>query len=300
MADSFRQEAMELILEKYKFNGEWQSPIPCLKFFTTTTPMELTSIMYEPCLCIILQGTKAVGFGKVMFQYSPYEYLLASAHIPATVQVLEASQLAPYVSMTITFTLEEVYEVLKSVPSEKLKFQKKSEKGLFFGVLEEGLCDSLKRLVRLSVLAEEDRRFLTPLVIKEILYWLVNTKSGYFLNKFAMKGTVSNKIVKAITHIKENFNEKVSVKSIANLVQMSESSLYHNFKIITSLSPLQFQKKLRLEEARKILTIQNIEISEVAFLVGYESPSQFSREYSRMFGSPPTEYLKTIKSVHPF
>lgn len=107
-----------------------------------------------------------------------------------------------------------------------------------------------------------------------------------------MEGTTSNKIVKVITEIKNNFNEKLNIKKLSKLADMSESSLYQNFKTITSLSPIQFQKKLRLEEAKRMLSVRNMDISEVAFLVGYESPSQFSREYSRMFGKSPKEDIK--------
>ena len=111
-----------------------------------------------------------------------------------------------------------------------------------------------------------------------------------------MEGTTSNKVVKAITEIKNKFNEKLNIKELANLVEMSESSLYQNFKIITSMTPIQFQKNLRLQEAKQILTVRNIEVSEVAFAVGYESPSQFSREYSRMFGMSPKAHSEYLKS----
>lgn len=295
--DTYRYALIDFLKLKYGLKrGSIQSAIPCLSFNMETSPSEFKSIMYEPCLCIILQGAKAVGFGNEMYTYDPSLYLLASTHIPSDIRILEASEALPYLSLTIKFTLEDIYEVLKNTHPEKLKCEHKSEKGLFFDALHVKLYEPILRLVKLLDAPKEDIDFLSPLIIKEILYILVNDKSGYFLNKFAMEGTTSNKIVKAITEIKNHFSEKLNIKELAKLTDMSESSLYQNFKTITSLSPIQFQKKLRLEEAKQMLSVRNLDIAEVAFLVGYESPSQFSREYSRLFGKSPKEHMKAI---HP-
>ena len=294
LLDTYRCELINFLKAKYGFTQSIQSAIPCLSFIVETALTQLRSIMYEPCLCIILQGSKAVGFGNQMYRYDPNEYLLASAHFPADIKILEASKALPYVSLTIKFTLEDIYEVLKNTNPDKLKFQKKSEKGLFFDALHVKLYEPVSRLVKLLDKPKEDIEFLSPFVIKEILYILVNDKSGYFLNKFAMEGTASNKVVKVISEIQNNFSEKLNIKKLAKVVDMSESSLYQNFKTITALSPIQFQKKLRLEEAKRMLSVRNIDISEAAFLVGYESPSQFSREYSRMFGQSPKADIKVL------
>ena len=293
--DQYRQELIDIALKKYPDVETIQSDIPSLTFHFSNAPTEFKSILYIPCLCIILQGAKAVGFGTQMYRYDPYQYLLSSTRVPSDIRILEASKEVPYVSLTLQFSLENIYDVLKNTHPDKLKFQKKSEKGLFFDTLTPRLYEPISRLVKLLTMPKEDIDFLSPFIIKEILYLLVNEKSGYFLNKFAMEGTTSNKIVKAITEITTTFTEKLNMRELARRMDMAESSLYQNFKIITSMSPLQFQKKLRLEEAKNMLTHRNIDVSEVAFLVGYESPSQFSREYSRMFGVPPKEHLKAAK-----
>jgi len=293
--DAYRVELVDFLQTKYAFSESVQSEIPCMTFHFSTAPTEFKSIMYEPCLCIILQGSKAVGFGSKLYRYDPYQYLLSSTRFPADIRILEASKKTPYISLTIRFTLENIYEVLKNTNPEKLKFQKKAEQGLFFDDLNAKLYEPMYRLIKLLAMPQEDIKFLSPFIIKEILYLLVNEKSGYFLNKFAMEGTASNKIVKAITEITNTFSEKLNMKELARRIDMAESSLYQNFKTITSMSPLQFQKKLRLEEAKRMLTHRNIDVSEAAFLVGYESPSQFSREYSRMFGIPPREHLRSTK-----
>ena len=296
--DAYRLDILSFLKHAYPhFSDLLRTSIPCLSFFSTDKTNELNPIMYEPCLCVILQGSKAVGFGKQMYGYTTNEYLLASAHVPATIQITEASESLPYIGLTITFSLEDIYEVLKNAHPDKLKFQKRSDKGLFFDTMNTTLYDPISRLIKLTEGTKEDIAFLSPLIIKEILYVLVNEKSGYFLNKFAMEGTTSNKIVKAIAEIKTNFSEKLNMAALAKRIDMSESHLYQNFKTITSLSPIQFQKKLRLEEAKRMLSVRRIDISEVAFLVGYESPSHFSREYARMFGMPPKAYLKSLNNT---
>lgn len=284
-----KSSIINIVENKYSFknNGLFQTDIPNLDFYFSSEPTEFNAIIYEPSLCIILQGSKAVGFGEELYSYDYSKYLLSSTHVPAKVKILEASEEVPYASLRIKFELEDIYDVIKNIDTNKLAMNVKSEKGLFFDDLTEKLYEPVSRLIKLIDKTKEEMDYLAPLIIKEILFILINDKSGYFLNKFAMEGTVSNKIVHAITEIKENFNEKLNVKELARLIDMSESSLYQNFKTITSMSPIQFQKKIRLEEAKMMLLNQNIEASEVAFAVGYESPSQFSREYSRMFGMSP-------------
>lgn len=293
--DKLRLDLIDFLKDKCTSNGLIQSPLDNLDFYYSNEETSFSSIMYEPSLCIILQGSKAVGFGEKMYGYKENEYLLASTYVPANIKIEEASKEKPYISFRLKFTLEDIYEVLKNSNPHNLQYDKNSEKGLFFDNLTERLYEPVTRLIKLIDRPQEDINYLSPMIIKEILYILINDKSGYFLNKFAMEGTISNKIVKAISEIKNNFSEKLNVKELANSLDISESSLYQNFKTITSMSPIQFQKKLRLEEAKQMIEVRNIEISEVAFLVGYESPSQFSREFSRMYEMSPKAYLKSIK-----
>ncbi len=298
MIQNFQNDLLKFINKKYSLsdiNGELQSEISNLDFYFSNKTTEFYAIMYEPSLCIILQGSKTVGFGEEMYTYGEKEYLLSSAHVPAKVKIIEATKEKPYASFRIKFQLEDIYDVIKNISPKKLILNEKSEKALFFDDLNEKLYEPVSRLVKLLERDKDEIDYLAPLIIKEILFILINDKSGYFLNKFAMEGTISNKIVKVISEIKDNFNEKLNVKELAKLINMSESSLYQNFKTITSMSPIQFQKKIRLEEAKLMLLNQNIEASEVAFAVGYESPSQFSREYSRMYGMSPKAHSEFLR-----
>jgi transcriptional regulator GlxA family with amidase domain len=148
--------------------------------------------------------------------------------------------------------------------------------------------------VKLLNKPKEIRDFMSKLFIKEIIYLLLQNNSD-FLKDYVLEGTLTSQIVKAISEIKNNYQETINMKTLAKNIGIGESTLYQNFKKITLMSPLQYQKKIRLEEARNMLINQNMEASQVAFQVGYESPSQFSREYARMFGLPPKEHMKHLK-----
>lgn len=202
----------------------------------------------------------------------------------------------PYVSIKLTFSMEDIFDVMKSMDLSKKPLSPKPERGICLGEISTKLLDPITRLIRLLD-TPESQRFMAPMITKEILFILMNEEGGDFLKKYVMDGSITQQIVKVISKIKDDFSEAINMKELAKMYGMSESSLYHNFKKVTLLSPLQFQKNLRLEEARRILLTHDIDASDVAFAVGYESPSQFSREYARMFGLPPKMYAKTAQLV---
>lgn len=282
-----------------KFEGKEgiiDTKIPSLNLYTTKTLSECVCVIYEPSICISLQGSKAIGFGEDLYKSNESKFLLASTHVPANVRIEEASDEKPYVSLKITFSLEQIYEILKEVENSKIKLKNKPVKGLFFDDMSIDLLNPVSRLIKLLDTPQKNIDFLSPFIIKEILYVLLNGNSGKFLKQYVSEGSISNQIVKIIAEIRNNFAETLNIKEISKKMSISESSLYTNFKRITTLTPIQFQKKLRLEEAKQMLLNQNIDASQVSFLVGYESPSQFSREYSRMYGLPPKAHITQLKS----
>ena len=292
-----KEQTKEFLLEKYGINGAAQSDIDSLDFYLSDKTYDFISVIYEPSLCIILQGAKAVGFSEDMYGYDEQTYALASTHMPLKVSLTQASKEKPYISLCLKFSMDEVYEVLKNVDIREQNYQK-SEKGVFFSELNDEILEPVLRLIWLLEKPKEKIKFLADLAKKEILYTLAtNDKSGYFLNKFAMQGSVSNKISRVIAKIKDEFAQKLNMKEIARSLDMSESSLYHNFKTVTSLSPIAFQKKIRLEEAKNLLANTKIGVAQVAFDVGYESASQFSREYSRMFGVSPKTHSEILRQA---
>lgn len=286
---------IEYIKNYCKNEGIANTSIPSLKFYMTSEQSQFRSIIYEPSLCIALQGEKAVGFGENLFGYSPSQYLLACTNIPANVKINQASKEVPFISLAISFSMEQIYEVLKEINSVKMQNKKRLEDSFCFNSLDEDLLEPISRLVRLLDKPQQTIDFMYPLLIKEIIYALLQNNSE-FLKHYVLEGTITNQIVKAISQIKNNYNEVINMSDLAKDIGISEASLYQNFKKITLMSPLQYQKKIRLEEAKHMLVNQNIEASSVAFAVGYESPSQFSREYTRMFGLSPKAHSNKLKS----
>lgn len=283
-------ELSSRITTRYDDERHIKTPIDALSLYVNPQKTDMMATLYEPSLCIIAQGAKEVSWGDELYQYNAGMFLLASIHTPAHVRIIEASEAKPYAGLTITFTLEQIFEVIKEIDngSEPLSDMQDS---LYFATMDERLQDAVLRLVRLLD-TPEDIKVLSPLIIKEILYMVMRTEGADLIRHYIREGSLTQRVVKAISDIKEEFSEKLSVKELAKSVGMSESSLYANFKKITRMTPLQFQKQLRLQEARRILLTQQVEIAQAAFEVGYESPSQFSREYSRMFGLPPKEDVK--------
>ena len=291
---NYRNELISLIKENSSTEGLILTNISSLKFYTTTQISEFVSIIYEPSLCIAIQGSKAVGFGDEMYSYSSEKYLIVSTHIPANVRIEEASKEKPYYSIIINFTLEQIYDVIKELNDDLQESKHKIlQKSLCFYVLDDFLLEPLFRLLKLSQ-RKDNVEFLSNLILKEIIYILLQRNSDFF-KQYVLEGNIANQIVKAITEIKDNFSQSINMKNLSKNIGMSESSLYNNFKKITTMSPLQFQKKIRLEEAKQMLINQNLDAAQVAFEVGYESPSQFSREYSRMFGMSPKAHVNLLK-----
>lgn len=292
---NYKKELISLIEKNHREEGIIYTNIPSLQFFTATQTSEFMSIIYEPSLCIAIQGSKAVGFGDEMYSYSSEKYLIVSTNIPAKVRIETASKKEPYYSIIIKFSLEEIYNVIKEF-NENLETNNSKilQKSLCFNKLDDELLEPLVRFIKLSQKGE-NIDFLSNLILKEIIYILFKKNSDFF-KQYILEGSVTNQIVKVITQIKENFTEDINIKELSEVIGISESSLYNNFKKITKMSPLQFQKKIRLEEAKQMLLNLDLQAAQVAFEVGYDSPSQFSREYSRMFGMPPKTHILYLKS----
>lgn len=292
---NYQNELISFIKNKKDVQGVIATNIPALRFYITNEPSEFTSIIYEPSICIALQGEKSVGFGTEMYSYNQDKYLLSSTHIPANVKISEASVEKPYIAVIITFTLEQIYEVINETKDNKVGNNRKDiQKGLCFDTLDNSLLEPILRLANLTN-KEKNSTYLVNLVLKEIIYVLLQ-RNGDFLKQHILEGYLANQIVKVITHIKNNYSTTINMKNLAYDVGISESSLYQNFKKVTSMSPLQYQKMIRLEEAKQMLISQNLAAHEVAFNVGYESASQFSREYLRMFGMSPKAHGDFIRN----
>ena len=264
-----------------------QSDIKELFIYRASVPTEFLSGVYEPALCMVFKGSKLAKVGNDFYEYDEQRYLLAATHIPAVAKIKGC----PYLAIKINFELEDILGVIESIGGAESK--KGEFAGLALGVVDDELLEAVFKFIRLLE-RPNDAKFLAKLVIKEILYILLKGENGDFLRQYAMLETIENRVTRAAKEIKSNYTEAINIENLAKKLGISASSLYHNFKRITALSPLQFQKKIRLEEAKNLLINQNLDAAEAAFTVGYASPSQFNREYSRMFGMPPKAHVLAI------
>lgn len=301
MAEDIFQQQNELtqrIKQHSSKDGVFETSIPSLFFIRYSNVSEPAYRVYKPSLCVIAQGLKEVLLAQKRFIYGSSDYLIASMNLPVIGQVINASPEVPYLSFKLEFTQSQILEVMND---SKLQINSKenAKRALFVGQMESSLMDAILRLTRLLD-KPDDIPFLAPLYIKEILYKLLHGPYGVTLGQIALEGSSSYRIRDAIEQIIQYYDQPLRVEELAEVAHMSVSTFHRNFKEVTAMSPIQFQKQLRLQEARRILLSESAEAADVAFRVGYESASQFSREYVRMFGAPPrTDVKHLMKKYDP-
>lgn len=275
------------VLKHAQPEGIHESAIGGLHLARVNTPTSSVSSVYEPCLCIIVQGSKTIWLGDREIVYGPLSYMVSSVHLPVIGQVDTASPDHPYLSIRVDVDSQEVADLVldlgDEVPEEKCP---EVTCGLCVSQTDPAMLDATARLVALLD-SPSDARILAPLARREILYRALIGEMGPRMRKFAAADSQAHRISKAIALLKNRFTEPLRIRDLADQVNMSESSLFHSFKQVTRMSPLQFQKKLRLHEARRLMLSEGLEAATASYRVGYESPSHFSREYSRLFGAPP-------------
>ncbi|WP_438392623.1 AraC family transcriptional regulator N-terminal domain-containing protein [Caballeronia sp. DA-9] len=238
-----------------------------------------------PALGLIAQGSKRIMVGDELYVYDPMHYLVTSVDLPVMGQVTGATEDKPYLGLRLDMDVEEISALIRdeNLPPPT---HTDASRGLYVNRLATPMLDAVLRLLRLMD-TPEDIPILAPMIKREILYRLLMNGSGARLRQIALQDSQTQRIAKAIMMLRQNFDQPLRVESIARDVHMSVSSLHHHFKAVTAMSPLQYQKQLRLQEARRLMLIDMTDAATAAHRVGYESASQFSREYSRLFGAPP-------------
>jgi len=274
--------------------GVSATAIPSLFFICRSNVTQPSHGVYNTALCIVAQGAKEVWLAEERYRYSPADYLVSSVDLPVISQVTEASSDEPYLSIRLEFTPGQILEVL-SDSEIRVESKEHAKRAMFVSRLESSLLDAVIRLVRLLD-SPGDIPVLAPLFTKEILYRVLQGQHGVALGQIAVEGSNSYRIRDVIGHIMNHFDRSFRIEELAEIANMSVSSLHRHFKEVTAMSPIQYQKQLRMQEARRLLLAESTDAAEVAFRVGYESPSQFSREYSRAFGLPPIEDVKSLRS----
>ncbi|TOG36699.1 AraC family transcriptional regulator [Vibrio parahaemolyticus] len=291
---AFATQKLAKLIDRWTGNAnQYDTPISGLRFSRWTTPTPPTSYTHNPSICLIAQGRKRVLLGEDSFIYDANHFLISSVDLPIIANIIEASEEQPYLGLIMELDLTEISQLI--VDSELAFTQsKEAQKGIAVGELSESLLDAF---VRLAELLDEGQniKILAPIIKREIFYRLLMSEQGTRLHQIVTAGSHSHQIAKAIDLLKNNFVKPLSVGDLASFTGMSKSSFYTHFRSMTSMTPLQFQKKLRLSEARRLMLTENLDAMAATFKVGYESPSQFSREYNRLFGAPPSKDIKSLR-----
>lgn len=289
-----RSKELAVVVERYvKTDGTLETEIPGLRLIRTSRVSEKVHSVYEPSLCVVAQGSKVVMLGEESYQYDSASYLTASVHLPITGQVVEASPEEPYLSVQLQLDMTEILEIIQSSDQTgKPKYD--SGRGLVISRMSDSLLDAVLRLVRLLE-TPLDIPVLASGIIREIIYRVLQDEQNAALKQFALLGSQAQRIAKVIERMNRDFAQPLRVEELAEEARMSASSFYSYFKEVTRMSPIQYQKQLRLQEARRLLFAESMEAAEAAFQVGYESPSHFSREYTRKFGLPPGKDLRRLR-----
>lgn len=293
MADR-QQELSARVARLTPFDGTHQSALPSLALARGSVPTTCMPTVYQPCLAIVVQGRKRAVLNDEVFHYDALNYLVVGVTLPALGQVLEASPEHPYLSLRLNLDLEEIARLVLQLGSRGPSAAT-VDRGLFVARLDEHLLDAVLRLVKLLD-TPEDIDMLAPVVQREIYYRLLRGELGSRLVDLAQEGG-NHRIVRAVDWLKQHYAAPLRIEALAEAVHMSPSALHHRFKAVTAMSPLQYQKHLRLHEARRLMFADGIECAAAAHRVGYESASQFSREYRRLFGAPPRAEISRLRET---
>jgi len=269
--------------------------VPGLTLYRKSEPTQPYSGMYPPCICLAVQGAKRAVLGGDEYIYDAENYLITPINLPTIVQILEASPEKPYLGLVLDLDLRTLAELMvdSALPAPQTQQQGHA---MATGRLTPELLDAFKRLVDL-IDSPGDIPILAPIIKREIFYRLLVGEQKMRLRQMATAGSQGNRIAQAIDWLKENFTQPLRVDDLAAKVNMSTSTFHHHFRALTAMSPLQYQKWLRLNEARRLMLSENEDAAAAAFQVGYESPSQFSREYSRLFGNSPLRDITNLRQT---
>jgi AraC-like DNA-binding protein len=278
-----------------KAEGTTKTAIPFLSINRRSRQTPMFPGVLTPSFCIILQGLKKLHLGRDVIYYHAGDYLASVIDIPALGQVVGATEMTPYICLSIEFTTQEISSVIIEAEINVKPNGKKTGAAVFVGKSDSDLLDLCIRLLKL-IDKPESVPFISALIKREMIFNLLSGEYGHLFLEQALFDTQADGIGKAITWIKEHLTESFTVKEMAKNCNMSVSGLHHKFKAITAMGPLQYQKPLRLQEARRLLLGGPLDAGTAALKVGYESPSQFNREYKRLFGLPPLKDIKEVRN----
>lgn len=288
--------ALGAVVARYS-NGDGMHPaaiegVHCIRL---SQPHLQLPTVYRPCVCVIVQGSKQVLLEDEIYRYGPSQFLAVSVDLPLTGQVIEATRDSPYLCLAIDIDARQIADLIAHSGDAGWS-RGETTRGLFVGDVDAAMLDSVLRLARLLD-TPRDIPVLAPLVLREFHYRLLASSYGAAIAQMAIAGSNTHKIGQIIRRIKTKISEPIRVEELASMANMSPSSFHQHFKAVTAMSPVQFQKRLRLTEARHLLLAEKTDAQSAAYRVGYQSVSQFSREYARMFGAPPMRDVEGLRGI---
>jgi AraC-like DNA-binding protein len=285
-------ELAGLIARHVPSDGVHEMPIPGLALVRAAGPTAPLLVLQEPSLCVIAQGAKVVMLNGETYRYDAATHLVVSVGLPLTGQVVEACAERPYLAIRLDLDLGTLNELMLDLPAPD---ETESVRGLYLAPVTSDLTDTMVRLLRLLD-RPQDAAVLGPLIRREAHYRLLTGPEGAAVRRVARADGKLAQIARAIAWIKANFDRPFRIETVAREAGMSPSALHQHFKVVTAMSPLQYQKQLRLQEARRLMVGEARDAQAAGFEVGYESPSQFTREYARLFGAPPARDAARLRA----
>ncbi len=285
----------EIITNLLPEPGNIETSIKGLRIARRDDPTDFLRCFYHPTCMFVIQGEKQSIFGADTFNYGENQYMISCTDVPVMSRIVEASKQKPCLALILEIDHQDISKLIHETKIPEHKGEK--NKYLAVANADEPLMDAFKRLTELLIQPKEQQAILAPMIIKEIYYRILIGPLGQQLKIIHTKGTVSNQIYDAINILKNNYKEKINMEEIAKNVNMAPSSFYRHFKKVTKVSPLQYQKHVRLYEAQKLMLTGKYDSTNASYEVGYESPTQFSREYKKLFGNPPKRDIKKLVSA---
>lgn len=291
-----RDELAEILRRHCPEDGSFETAIPSLRLFRGSTTDAPTCAIMTSVFAMMVQGAKRITVAEETYDYDARHCLISSVDLPMFSRITQASASQPYLGLALLIDPLKINELAAAMPPKR--GLDAVDRGIAVGTISPEIQGAALRLARLLD-APADIPVLAPIIERELLYRLLTSPLGSRLRQAAASGSHSHQIVRAIDWLKTNLDQPISIDRLASLSNMSKSSLHHHFKALTAMTPLQYQKQLRLHEARRLMLLANSDAASAAHHVGYESPSQFNREYRRMFGTPPGRDVAQLRLSQP-
>ncbi|AZM95042.1 AraC family transcriptional regulator [Vreelandella venusta] len=300
-SDGLPQQLSKLIRRWTPLEELQNTAIPEVQLIRTDAPTTFHCAVYEPCLCFVIQGSKTVLLGDKEIVYTGPSCIGSAVHLPIVGRIDHATPETPYLAVKVSVDPQEVAGLIlelgdKAPPAGNDTICPETDCGLKSAPMDSTMLGALYRLLSLLD-TPDDIQILSPLARRELIYRALMGAMGPHMRRFAASDSQANRIAKVICALKERYTQPFKISELAAAANMSESTLYHSFRQVTRMSPLQYQKKLRLHEARRLMLAEGLEAATASYRVGYESPSHFSREYSRMFGAPPRADVTQLRGI---